>query len=76
MKSVFCRIMDLYNNLFTSETTPLQIGVENQLVTKIEKMVQFGITCTDHKPQNVLVISSSMMNDANNTTRNLHNFII
>uniref|UniRef100_A0A6C0LTC1 Protein kinase domain-containing protein n=1 Tax=viral metagenome TaxID=1070528 RepID=A0A6C0LTC1_9ZZZZ len=61
---------DLYNNLFTPDTTPLQIGVENQLVTKIEKMVQFGITCTDHKPQNVLVISSSMMNDANNTTRN------
>ena len=61
---------DLYFELFTTQTTPLQFVVEEQLIRKIERMVQFGITCTDHKPQNVLVISENMMLEANRSVRN------
>ena len=61
---------DLYFDIFTPDTTPMQFVVEEQLVRKIERMVQFGITCTDHKPQNVLVISENMMSEANRSIRN------
>lgn len=61
---------NLYFEIFTPQTTPLQFVVEEQLIRKIERMVQFGITCTDHKPQNVLVISEDMMSEANRSIRN------